>query len=151
MLLAPLAASATAEAPLNFQDPKPQRYELSARASQIDPRARPHPEIDFVFEKGGKPADVENASVDTRVKPQGKLVIWLMSYSAPLFERVRDEAIAQQNRDDGSKAQRNRLVGFHQPIVVNRSGDGAEVNQPVQQLPSFAAQAANHSARRSRR
>ena len=25
--------------------------------------------------------DVENASVDTRVKPQGKLVVWLMSYS----------------------------------------------------------------------
>jgi hypothetical protein len=30
----------------------------------------------------------ENASVDTRVPPQGKLVIWLMGYSAPLFERV---------------------------------------------------------------
>lgn len=74
--------------PLTFHDPAPQRYELTARASEIDPRARPHPEIDFVFEKGGKPADVENASVDTRVKPEGKLVIWLMGYSAPLFERV---------------------------------------------------------------
>ena len=77
-----------ADAPLKFADPKPQRYELTARASQIDPRARPHPEIDFVFEKGGKPADTENATVDTRVAPQGKLVIWLMGYSAPLFERV---------------------------------------------------------------
>ena len=77
-----------AEPPLTFQDPKPQRYELTARASQIDPRTRPHPEIDFVFEKDGKPADVENATVDTRVKPQGKLVIWLMGYSPPLFERV---------------------------------------------------------------
>ena len=77
-----------AEPPLTFRDRTPQRYELTARASQIDPRARPHPEIDFVFEKGGKPADMENASVDTRVKPQGKLVIWLMGYSPPLFERV---------------------------------------------------------------
>ena len=87
-LLAPLATLHAADAPPAFNDPKPQRYELTARASEIDPRARPHPEIDFVFEKGGKPADVENASVDTRVPAQGKLVIWLMSYRAPLFERV---------------------------------------------------------------
>lgn len=65
-----------------------QRYELTARASEIDPRAKPHPEINFVFEAKGKPADVQNASVDTRVKPQGKLVIWLMGHSAGLFERV---------------------------------------------------------------
>ena len=77
-----------AEAPLTFKDAKPQRYEFTARASAIDPRAQAHPEIDFVFEKGGKPADMENASVDTRVAPQGKLVIWLMGHSAPLFERV---------------------------------------------------------------
>ena len=31
---------------------------------------------------------MENASVNTRVNPQGKLVIWLMGYSTPLFERV---------------------------------------------------------------
>jgi len=73
---------------LSFKDPKPQRYEFTARAGEIDPRARPHPEIDFIFEKDGKPADVEHASVDTRVSPQGKLVIWLMGHSAPLFERV---------------------------------------------------------------
>jgi hypothetical protein len=77
-----------ADAPLVFNDPSPRRYEFTARASQIDPRVRPHPEIDFVFEKGGKPADVENAAVDTRVKPRGRLVIWLMGHSAPLFERV---------------------------------------------------------------
>lgn len=81
-------ASLAAETPLVFRDRMPQRYELNARASQIDPLARPHPEIDFVFEKGGKPADVENAAVDTRVKPQGKLVIWLMGHSPALFERV---------------------------------------------------------------
>jgi hypothetical protein len=77
-----------ADTPLAFDDPKPQRYDLTARASQIDPRARPHPEIEFVFEKAGKPADTERASLDTRVKPLGKLVIWLMGHSAPLFERV---------------------------------------------------------------
>ncbi len=88
VLLTPLAALQAADAPLTFHDPQPQRYDLAARASQIDPRTRPHLEIDFVFEKGGKPTDVENASVDTRVKPRGKLVIWLMGHSAPLFERV---------------------------------------------------------------
>jgi hypothetical protein len=88
LLMASPAALQAAERPLVFQDPQPQRYQLTGRASQVDPRARPHPEIDFVFEKGGKPADVEHASVDTRVKPQGKLVIWLMGYSAPLFDRI---------------------------------------------------------------
>ena len=68
LLFLPLAALRAADAPLTFNDPKPQRYELTARASEIDPRAKAHPEIDFVFEKGGKPADIENASVDTRVR-----------------------------------------------------------------------------------
>ncbi len=71
-----------------FNDPSPKRYELTARASKIDPRAREHPEIGFVFEKDGKPQDVQHASVDTRVKPQGKLVIWLMGHSGALAERV---------------------------------------------------------------
>lgn len=82
------SALRAADVPLTFNDPAPQRYELSARASALDPRAKEHPEIEFVFEKGGKPADMEKASVDTRVKPQGKLVIWLMGYNGGLFERV---------------------------------------------------------------
>jgi hypothetical protein len=77
-----------ADPALTFADPAAKRYEFTARASQIDPRAQAHPEIEFVFEKGGKPADTERASVDTRVAPQGKLVIWLMGYNGPLFERV---------------------------------------------------------------
>lgn len=84
-LLLPL--SVLAEAPA-FNDPSPQAYKLKARASVIDPQAKEHPEIDFVFEKKGKPADEQNASVDTRVKPQGKLVIWLMGHSGGLFERL---------------------------------------------------------------
>ncbi|MBU4459870.1 MAG: hypothetical protein KJ579_04825 [Verrucomicrobia bacterium] len=69
-------------------DPAPQRYELAARASAIDARAKPHPEIEFVFEKDGKPQDLQHACVDTRVAPQGRLVIWLMGPSVPLFERL---------------------------------------------------------------
>ena len=88
LLPAPPGAVRAAGTPLAFDDPAPRRYEFSARASAIDPRVRPHPEIDFVLDRGGKPADVENASVDTRVPPQGRLVIWLMGNSAPLFERV---------------------------------------------------------------
>ena len=87
-LLAPFTLLHSAEPPLSFTDPQPQRYELSARASQIDGRAKEHPEIDFVFSKQGRPSDLERATVDTRVQPQGKLVIRLMGYSAPLFERL---------------------------------------------------------------
>lgn len=62
---------------------------ISKRASEIDPRAKEHPEIDFVFtDKKGKPQDLQNASVDLSVKPQGKLVIWLMGHNAALFERL---------------------------------------------------------------
>lgn len=64
------------------------RQTFTARASELDPRARPHPEIDFIFEKDGKPQDVQNASVDTSVKPRGKLVIWLMGHNDALFQRL---------------------------------------------------------------
>ncbi|MFM8494322.1 MAG: hypothetical protein ACKOEM_02190 [Planctomycetia bacterium] len=40
------------------KDPRPQRYHLQARASELDPRVKAHPEIDFVLEKDGKPADI---------------------------------------------------------------------------------------------
>jgi len=86
---APAVAKPAAEPPPPaFRDPKPQAYHLQARASEIDPRAKPHPEIDFVFEKGGKPADVEHATVDTRVPPRGRLVVWLMNYNEGLFQRL---------------------------------------------------------------
>ena len=77
-----------ADESLKFADSHPQRYDLSARASKLDPRAKEHPEIDFVFEKQGKPADSERATVDTRQKPRGRLVIWLMGYSGPLFDHL---------------------------------------------------------------
>lgn len=80
-----VALVASASAPAAPKDPRPQRHHLQARASELDPRAKPHPEIDFAFEKDGKPADVEHASVDTRVKPRGRLVVWLMDYNDALF------------------------------------------------------------------
>ena len=71
-----------------FFDSKPRRYTLSARASTIDSRAKEHPEIDFVFTADGKVQDLQQAIVDTRVAPQGKLVIWLMRHNPGLFDRL---------------------------------------------------------------
>ena len=66
-----------------------QRFDLSKRASEIDPRAKEHPEIKFTFtDDKGKPADLQHAVVDTRVPSQGKLVIWLMGHNQGLFERI---------------------------------------------------------------
>jgi len=80
--------SLSAAAPA-FDDPNPQRYDLTKRASEIDPRAKEHPEIGFLFaDKKGNPQDIQHANVDTRVAPQGKLVIWLMGYNGTLFEKV---------------------------------------------------------------
>lgn len=74
---------------LRFRDRDPQRYEFTARASEIDPRVQAHPEINFLIDdEKGKPADLQQATVDTSVKPQGKLVIWLMGYNSHLFERL---------------------------------------------------------------
>ena len=67
----------------------PQRFDLSVRASDIDPRAKEHPTLGFVFnDNNGKPRDVQHAVVDTRVPPRGQLVIWLMGHNQGLFERV---------------------------------------------------------------
>lgn len=64
------------------------KYDLTARASVIDKRTKSHPEIGFLLEKGGKPQDIEHASVDTRVPSQGKLVIWLMAHNSDLFNHL---------------------------------------------------------------
>ncbi|MEN3940039.1 hypothetical protein WJU23_02015 [Prosthecobacter sp. SYSU 5D2] len=86
LLLPCFSLSAAAPA---FKDPKPQRYDITKRASEIDPKAKEHPEIGFVFaDKKGAPQDIQHANVDTRVAPQGKLVVWLMGYNSTLFEKV---------------------------------------------------------------
>ena len=86
LLLAAVAFAA--EAAPKFADPKPQVYHLTARASEIDPRCKAHPEVGFLLEKDGKPQDVQHADVDTRVAPRGQLVVWLMGYSQPLADKV---------------------------------------------------------------
>jgi hypothetical protein len=73
---------------LAFVDPTPQQYRLQARASALDKRVREYPEIGFVFGSDEKPQDMQHASVDTRVAPQGKLVIWLMGHNEALFDRL---------------------------------------------------------------
>jgi len=84
LLAALFPLSARSEEP----NSKVQQYHLSARASVIDPQAKEYPDLGFVFEKDGKPQDVQHACVDTRVAPQGKLVIWLMGHNQELFDRV---------------------------------------------------------------
>eukprot|EP01043_Picozoa_sp_COSAG02_P052020 COSAG02_NODE_5550_length_4236_cov_4.498671_3_plen_347_part_00 len=80
------------------------RYDFQARASEIDPWAREHPEIGFVFGDGntvtggeggarasGDPPDMQYAAVDTSVPSRGELVIWLSNPEEPrreLFDRV---------------------------------------------------------------
>ena len=73
---------------LAHAEPVPKRHGLKARASEIDPQAKEHPEINFTFGTKEKPLDLEHACVDTRVASQGKLVIWLMGHNQGLFERV---------------------------------------------------------------
>ena len=86
--IALLIQTHAAEPVPDYKDAKPQRYDVAARASEIDPRAKEHPEIDFVFNRGDRRTDIEHAAVDTRVPSRDRLVIWLMGYSAPLFDRV---------------------------------------------------------------
>lgn len=70
-------------------DPAGQIYRLTERASVIDPRVKAHPEIGYLIDtEAGKPADVQQASVDTRVAPRGKLAIWLMGHNEQLFDRL---------------------------------------------------------------
>jgi sugar lactone lactonase YvrE len=66
------------------------RFDLTARASAIDPAAAEHPEIGFMFTdpKTSKPLDMQHAVVDTSVPSQGRLVIWLMDHSPGLFDRI---------------------------------------------------------------
>lgn len=89
LVLACTLADATAQHTLGFNDAQPRRYRLTARASELDPRVQAHPEIDFLIDSAdGSAADLQHAAVDTRVAPRGKLVIWLMGHSEPLFERL---------------------------------------------------------------
>lgn len=121
-----------------------QRFELTARASQIDPRAKEHPEIGFRFtDDKGKPLDVQHAVVDTRVPSKGQLVIWLMGHNQGLFERISSYGlhgiqvhyangwfgkIPGKERDDGVSLGKIRLEAAtgedHSPLVDIPKPDG---------------------------
>lgn len=72
-----LEAAEPYESPFSYDDPRPQAYRLSERASVVDPRAKAHPEIHFPLDKDGQPKDVQSAYIDTRVPPRGRLVVAL--------------------------------------------------------------------------
>lgn len=76
-----------------YKHSNPQQFKIKVRASEIDSRVQSHPEIGYHLEIEGKPADFQNASVDTRVKPRGKLMIWLMTHRSTLFDRVNSYGI----------------------------------------------------------
>lgn len=74
------------------QDPDKSNYlEFSARASSIDPRVKAYPEIDFLIDKDGKPADLQHACRPAEAKSKGRLVVWLMGNSPELFHFLADE------------------------------------------------------------
>lgn len=88
LILIACQSSARAQETLAFVDPNPQHYRFKARASQLDLRTKEYPEIGFVFGSDDRPQDMQQASVDTRAAPQGKLVIWLMGHNQALFDRL---------------------------------------------------------------
>ena len=83
-----LALLALLSAPLEYDDPAPALHKHTLRASDLDRRARAYPDIGFYLEKDGKPADQQQAWVDTRVPSRGKLVVWLMAPNGNLFDRI---------------------------------------------------------------
>ncbi|CAN5186311.1 alpha/beta hydrolase [soil metagenome] len=139
-----LAGTALAAEPPYVKPADAKLHILKQRASKIDMNAKEHPEIGFVFaDAQGKALDTEVAVLDTRVKPKGKLVIWLMGYNAPLFERVAgygyhaiqvsyaNQWFAKINKeamDDGVSLGKVRLEAAtgedHSPLVTIPKPDG---------------------------
>ncbi|MDA8698087.1 DUF4886 domain-containing protein [Rhodopirellula sp.] len=70
------------------EDTNPKLYRFQVRASEIDPKTKDYPEIRFTRGTNSRPLDLQHASIDTRVKPQGKLVLWLMGHNDELFVRL---------------------------------------------------------------
>lgn len=139
-----VSVSLTNAADARKKDSDPKRYDLSARASEIDSNAQEHPEIGFVFKDDkGAVKDLQHAVVDTRVAPKGQLVIWLMGHNQGLFERVSGYGlhgiqvhyangwfgiIDGKSRDDGTSLGKIRLEAAtgndHSPLVDIPHSDG---------------------------
>jgi hypothetical protein len=67
------------------------RRTWTARASDIDPRVRAYPDIDFLLEKDGKPQDLGHARANRGVPSKGRLVVWMMGYNPDLFEFLSED------------------------------------------------------------
>ncbi|MCC9641412.1 hypothetical protein LOC71_03935 [Rhodopirellula sp. JC740] len=68
-----------------------ERFQITARASEIDPRVKAYPEINFLIDDAkGKPADQQQAMFNPNVPARGQLVIWLMGHNSRLFDRLGD-------------------------------------------------------------
>ena len=131
-----------------FDDPAPQRYQLQVRASEIDPRAKEYPEISFVFGSDEKPADLEHASVDTRVAPRGKLAIWLMGHSKDMFQRWNQYGIhaidvSYANRWFGKLAQPKPADAYARGRIRLEAASGLDLSDELDlSLPDGAAERA---------
>ena len=60
-----------------------------------------------------------------------------------LFQRPRNKAVKQQQREHKSVFERLALVGFDEPQVVNDSENRGSIDETMQPLPVFPSQAAN--------
>src|SRR5215472_5695954 len=61
---------------------------------------------------------------------------------APVEQRG-DGTVAEQDGNQEGVEERLTDVALHQPVVVDDAGDGARVHQAVEQVPTFAAEAAD--------
>lgn len=120
------------------------RFDLQARASEIDPRAKEYSQIGFVFaNEEGKPMDLQHAVVDTSVPSRGQLVIWLMGHNQRFFEHIARyglhgiqphyanrwfSTIDGKMRDDGTTLGQIRLEAAtgedYSPLVAIAKPDG---------------------------
>ena len=55
----------------------------------------------------------------------------------------------QKNRHAKGIDERLAHVRLHQPVVMNHSQDGADVNQTMERLPALSSEAADHAGRGS--
>ena len=57
---------------------------------------------------------------------------------------VGNEPAGEKDRQHRRKGQRLAHVGLHLHVVMDHTGDGGHISQPVQRPPAFAAQAFDH-------
>jgi hypothetical protein len=66
-----------------------------------------------------------------------------MGVAATAIGEPRDEAIEEQDGEDSGVGERADDRGFYEPVVVDYAEGGAEIDEAMEGLPAFAAQAAD--------